>query len=68
MTKAKNLSGSEQLTVSLPKQHYAYLTHLASLGRLGTTETGVAAQILIRELDALEQSGYPKVKSLKIVS
>lgn len=67
MARAPNLSIPEKVTVSLPKQHYGYLTHLATIGRLGTTEADVAAQILIRELDAMEESGYPKVKALKVV-
>lgn len=67
MARARNLSEPEQFTISLPKQHYDYLVFLATTGRLGTTVPDVAAQILIRELDAKEESGYPKVKALRSV-
>jgi hypothetical protein len=46
---------------------WGYLTDLATLGRLGTTESEVAAQMLVRDLDAMEESGYPKIKALKSV-
>ena len=67
MARAKNLSEPVQITLSLPKQHYDYLTYLATIGRLGVTESEVAAQMLIRELDAKEEVGYPKIKALRTV-
>lgn len=67
MARAKNLSEPVQFTVSLPRQHFDYLTYLATIGRLGTTESGVAEQILIRELDAKEEAGYPKIRALRSV-
>lgn len=65
MSRAQKRSEPESVTISLPKQHYEYLTYLASIGRFGVTESEVAAVLLIRELDAKEEAGYPKVKALR---
>ena len=62
MSRAKKLSEPEKLTVSLPKQHYEYLTYLAWQGRLGNTEPDVAAHILIEEIDRRLVSGYHKIE------
>ena len=62
MTRAEKLGESGQVTISLPKQHFDYLTHLAKVSRLGITRDEVATHILIRDLDDKMEGGYPKVR------
>jgi hypothetical protein len=66
VTRAKSRSKPEQVTVSLAKQHYDYLTYLATKGFLGTAEHEVAAHILTEELDRRLVSGYHKNEVPKI--
>ncbi len=58
MARARNLSDTESVTVSLPKETYEYLTYLAWRGRLGATEADVASHILVERVDELLKSGY----------
>jgi hypothetical protein len=51
-----NLSDPVPLHLKIPKRHYAYMTKLATEGRLGVTEAEIATLILVRELDAMEQA------------
>jgi hypothetical protein len=46
------------LDLRLPKHHWDYLQFLAKKRRLGISAKQVAEHILIRELDAMFQSGY----------
>lgn len=58
MARAKNLSDTVPVSLSLPKETYDYLTNLAWKGRLGATEADVASHILIERVDELLKSGY----------
>lgn len=62
MTRAEKLGKSENVIVSLPQQHYDFLTYLAKISRLGTTRDEVARFLLVRQLDEMMEGGYPKTK------
>jgi hypothetical protein len=53
-----NIGEPKSFQVTLPLDHYEYMTLIASMNRLGLTENDVAASILIRELDAMFKGGY----------
>ena len=48
---------TKSFNVSLPQEHYDYLTLLATMSRYGAIESDVAAYILIRELDRMFKAG-----------
>jgi hypothetical protein len=58
VARARNLSDTVPVSLSLPKETYDYLTFLAWKGRLGATEADVASHILIERVDELLKSGY----------
>jgi hypothetical protein len=58
MARRENLSQPRDLPLSIPIEADDYLMLLASLGKLGSSRTEVAKQILVRELHRLEQAGY----------
>jgi len=65
--KPPNKGENKAFEVTIPLDHYEYLTLLAKMNRLGVTETQVASHILIRELDAMFRADYhsktfPKTK------
>lgn len=50
---------AEQVTFTLPKDHYDYLRFLVQeKKRLGRSVNDAARHILIRELDEMQQGGY----------
>jgi hypothetical protein len=53
MARSPNRSQQQQITISLPPQTYAYLLMLASAGALGASESAIAAQIVIKEVELL---------------
>jgi hypothetical protein len=54
----QNKSGPEQLTVSLSKETYGFLTYMAVNGIIGPSESVIAAHIVTREIDKLKKSDY----------
>ena len=56
----KNRSKPESLKVTLPSETYDYLVLLASLGKLGSIENDVAAQILIAAHQQMNRDQFHK--------
>ncbi len=52
---------SHSFQVTLPMHHFRYLMHLVRLKR-GVKENDIAAQILIREIDAMFERGSHEKK------
>jgi len=50
----------KKFQVTLPREHFDYLTLLASIPRYGVIENDVAAYLLIRELDRMFKAGEHK--------
>jgi hypothetical protein len=44
--------------ISVPKDTYDYLTHLAKIGRLGGREPDIAAHLVVREVNKMLEAGY----------
>jgi hypothetical protein len=57
-----NKGKPKRFQVSIPLNHYEYLTLLAAMNRLGLKESDVAAHILIREIDLMFKSDYHEKK------
>ena len=51
--KPPNRSELVSFNISVPRQTHAYLVKLATVGALGPTETAIAAQIVIAEVERL---------------
>jgi hypothetical protein len=54
----QNKSEPEQLTISVSRETYGYLTYMAVNGILGPSESAVAAHLVTREIDKLKRSDY----------
>ena len=54
----QNKSEPEQLTISVSKETYGYLTYMATNGILGPSESVIAAHIVTREIDKLKKTDY----------
>ncbi len=54
------LSEPESFQISLPRETYDYLVRLGRLGKLGNKVHTIVEHIVIREVDAMRQSGYHK--------
>jgi hypothetical protein len=53
MARPANRSPPEPITITLPAQTHAYLVKLATAGALAQTEQGIAALIVVNEVERL---------------
>jgi hypothetical protein len=58
MAQPEKLSDPRELNLKIPIEQDDYLILLATLGKGGRTRNEIATHILVRELQALERSGY----------
>lgn len=54
----ENLSDPVKITLGIPKDQHRYLELLAKRGKLGVSVSEVATHILVRELTAMDLSGF----------
>ena len=57
MARPDNRSKPSKLTITLPAQTHEYLVKLATAGALHQTEQGIAAQIVVQEVERLMATG-----------
>jgi hypothetical protein len=51
--RTRNRSDTEQITITVPKQTFAYLVKLAAVGAMGAHEAMIASVIVVNEVERL---------------
>ena len=53
MARSPNRSPTEQITITVPAQTFAYLVRLATAGAIGANEALVASHLVVSEVERL---------------